>query len=360
MDGFIDLDTDILEYSSIAWPNPAMWSLTTSDSLFKYNSGSGYSDYKESEGVHTHSPTRHEPRASAKVNSHPSSQVMYNPWAFKNFPAPPTAWQTHPGEQGWPLQELFTKESFMDPYAFEQQGHERDHPSLDDISMPDYTGSSASSSRAISSMTGVSYEHSKQPSIMGPLDQEHYNQLVEALQPSTYHAQASAAHAMPTAMTTSLKPSAAAEARSASYTPGGRRASASSVLREISQPGTRNISGSSSRSGMEPATTTRKVHASPSGQVQGKKEAMNLEDKENEADDDTPRKGDDKTGGTALKTVSRVGVSVDTPKASRRVRSTGSILGDLTHEIDQVPNKDELSLNSPLKAPTPVVIDEGH
>lgn len=47
----------------------------------------------------------------------------------------------------------------------------------DDISMPDYQ-SSSSSSRAISSMTGVSYEHSKQPSVADASKDDQYEQIL--------------------------------------------------------------------------------------------------------------------------------------------------------------------------------------
>ena len=53
--------------------------------------------------------------------------------------------------------------------------------SREDIAMLDY---SSASSRAISSITGMSFEHSKQPSMATPMEDEEYTQLLENVTPT--------------------------------------------------------------------------------------------------------------------------------------------------------------------------------
>ena len=130
-------------------------------------------------------------------------------------------------------------------------------------------------------MTGISYEHSKQPSINSCLDDEQYNELIEALTPTKAPPAGTRAPSnTPSSSMSASKPSAAAEARSASYKTRSRRASA---LREISQPSTRDVSGSSEPKNLTPS----KLGASPSEKVRSKKEAQKGTQKE--ANQDTPK-----------------------------------------------------------------------
>lgn len=361
---FIDQGTDILEYSNIAWPNPTMWAPAPHTS-FKYNPGSVFSEFKEPEDAHAHSPTRHEIRAAAAVGSQASSHAAYyNAWAFRNFPTPLTQWQSNPREPRWPPYEPFMPDPFMDSYVTEGSMFRSGRSSLEDVPMPDYATSSSASSRAISSMTGISYEHSKQPSIVAPIDEEQYNQLIEALSPSK--AQASDTNALINSLAAvppmGSKPSAAAEARSASYARSGSRTSIPSVLKEISQPGTREVSNSSAKSNINiPADgcidpgVTHKVHPSPSGNIKGRKETISLENKENETAVETPRKAIDKVGDPQPKIVIRTG-GIDAPRTSRRKRS-GSILGDLEEEISHI-SKEEIILISPIRPPAQVAVED--
>lgn len=279
---------DILEYSNIAWPNAAMWS--HAPRLFKYNSGSTYSsDPKEAEDTHAHSPTRRELR-SAAADSQTSNAALYNAWAYRNLPAPLAQWQSRETRLS---QEPFISDPFIDPYVLDNSSARARgaRSSTEDVPMPDYAGSSSASSRAFSSMTGVSYEHSKQPSLGGPIDEVRYNQLVETVTaPKSQGPGTQAPVNTPSgAAPLGRRLSAAAEARTASYSGGGSR---SSILREISQRGSRNISETSTKSSLAADTieaVSRKLQVSPSGvagQVRGKKEGS--ENKENEGSVDTP------------------------------------------------------------------------
>ena len=97
----IDHNADILEYSNIAWPNTAMWS--QGPRMFKYNSGSGFSDVKEVDDSHAHSPTRHDNRVAG--SSQASNSAVYNAWSYRNFPSSQAQWQANAREPRWPTQE---------------------------------------------------------------------------------------------------------------------------------------------------------------------------------------------------------------------------------------------------------------
>lgn len=225
-------------------------------------------------------------------------------------------------------------DNFIDPYMLDPaMRHRGARSSLEDIPMPDYL-SSSTSSRAFSSMTGISYQHSKQPSLVGPLADEQYSQFLEALSPPKMlpigtHAPTNTPSAT---LPMGRKLSAAAEARSASYSKSGSR----SVLKEISQPGTRDVSGSSARSNIPPdpvveTASASKLHSSPSGPIRGRKEAMS-DNKENEDAIETPRKGsDNKVNNTPTRTARRTSGSVEVSSESKRNRSTGSAGGEIAH-----------------------------
>lgn len=312
----IDHNADILEYSNIAWPNTAMWS--QGPRMFKYNSGSGFSDVKEVDDSHAHSPTRHDNRVAG--SSQASNSAVYNAWSYRNFPSSQAQWQANAREPRWPTQESFMPDPFIDPYMLEPSVRppRAARSSLEDVPMPDY--SSSASSRAISSMTGVSYEHSKQPSITAPMNEEQYHQMFDVMGPPKTIVTGTEApvNTPSTTVPTSTRPSAAAEARSASYTKSGSR---TSLLKEISQPVSRDVSGSSARStsltteaAIEPAAN--KHHPSLSGHIKGKKEGAGQVNKENEGSIDTPIR-DSLTPSKIAPTSG----SIDTPNQSRRNRS---------------------------------------
>ncbi|PLB49584.1 hypothetical protein P170DRAFT_510115 [Aspergillus steynii IBT 23096] len=321
----------VLECSSIAWPNAGMW--TREPRLFKYNSGSGASELKEPEDTHTHSPTRHSTQQAASVGqmANPATQST---WQYKSYQGPPvTQWPSRLGEPKWAPQEPpLMQEAFIDPYLLDPSARHRGaRPSWEDISMPDYV-SSTTGSRALSSMTGISYEHSKHASIVAPIEEDAYAQLVQGLSPPK--PLACGTHA-PTNTPSSVapvgsKPSAAAEARSASYTRDGSR---SFVLKEISQAGTRNASESSIKSSLLPdplaeTTATSKLHASPNVNVKSRKEGMSQDNKENESAGETPRKETERLNNTPTRTVRRLSGNMDSPTEFRRQRSMSSARGE--------------------------------
>lgn len=235
---------------------------------------------------------------------------------------PPPKWTQNP-----PVQD-----PFIDPFKDYHQ-HRRARSTLDDVPMPDYIGSGSTSSRAISNMTGISYEAQKAPSVTAPIDDEQYNQLIEAFSPSK---KPSSGTYPPTNTPSSVppivpKPSAAAEARTASYSRGSGRPK---VLKEISQPGTRDPSGSSVRSGGAPGESLaepqppKRVGASPSASVRSKKEEKALlENKENDGDDrlNEPASGNSgKANRSQQRAVARAAESVNSLSDYKRKRSSGA------------------------------------
>ncbi|KAL4784508.1 hypothetical protein BJX76DRAFT_347750 [Aspergillus varians] len=316
---------NVLEYSSIAWPNTSMWS--KEPRLFKYNAGSGMSDLKEAEDAHTHSPSRHETRPPVATTGHIGNPPALNLWRNRTYKGPVPQWQGNYREARWAPPETVFADPFIDPYVLDPAARHRGaRPSWEDISMPDYVSSSASS-RAISSMTGISYEHSKHPSLVAPIDEEAYNQLIQALsppEPLSYSAQAQTGTSTTAAVPMGTKLSAAAEARSASYGKSGSRRASISILKDISYPGTRDVSGSSARSNTVPpdAAAVTKLHPSPSGPVKSRKEGMSQENKENEAE--TTCRESEKVHQTPSKLNVRTSGGMETPTEGKRRRSVGS------------------------------------
>ncbi|KAL4792728.1 hypothetical protein BDV19DRAFT_246725 [Aspergillus venezuelensis] len=316
---------NVLEYSSIAWPNTSMWS--KEPRLFKYNAGSGASDLKEAEDAHTHSPTRHETRPPVTTAPQAASQPSLNIWRNRNYQGPVPQLQGNYRDPRWAPPETVFADPFIDPYMLDPAARHRGaRPSWEDISMPDYA-SSSTGSRAISSMTGMSYEHSKHPSLVAPIDEEAYSQLIQALSPprpltsNTQEPNSSTTAAVPMG----AKLSAAAEARSASYSKPGSRRTSLSVLKDVSYPSSRDVSSSSTKSNTAPVdvtSTATKLHPSPSGPVKSRKEGLSLENKENEAE--AARREGDKINQTPTKLNVRSSGSMETPTDGRKRRSVGS------------------------------------
>ncbi|KAF7177147.1 hypothetical protein CNMCM7691_004881 [Aspergillus felis] len=327
----------VLECSNIAWPNSGMWS--RGQRVFKYNAGSIMSGAKQEEDLHAHSPTRHENRSVVANSNRVSNPAAYTAWPYRNYPPPPPPqWQNSNRETTWtyqPTQEPLVADPFIDPHILDPAARYRGaRPSWEDVCMPDYI-SSSSSSRAISSMTGISYEHSKQPSIVAPIDEETYSQLFEGVSPPKPLACNSQA---PKNTPSGLPPvapklSAAAVERSSSCVKTARRPS---ILKELSQPGSRSVSGSSVKSnlpaeGLLEATATCKLHVSPTTQIRSRKEGNPSDNKENEASSETPRRDNDKVDRTPTKLTVRTSGNFETPIESRRRRSTtGSARGGVS------------------------------
>ncbi|GIK04106.1 hypothetical protein Aspvir_008181 [Aspergillus viridinutans] len=327
----------VLECSNIAWPNSGMWS--RGQRVFKYNAGSVMSGAKQEEDLHAHSPTRHENRSVVANSNRVSNPAAYTAWPYRNYPPPPPPqWQNSNRETTWtyqPTQEPLIADPFIDPHILDPAARHRGaRPSWEDVYMPDYI-SSSSSSRAISNMTGISYEHSKQPSIVAPIDEETYSQLFEGVSPPKPLACNSQA---PKNTPSSLPPvapklSATAEERSSSCVKTARRPS---ILKELSQPGSRSVSGSSVKSnlpaeGLLEATATCKLHVSPTTQIRSRKEGNTSDNKENEASSEIIRRDNDKVDRTPTKLTVRTSGNFETPIESRRRRSTtGSARGGVS------------------------------
>lgn len=235
-----------------------MWS--RGQRVFKYNAGSVLSDAKQEEDLHAHSPTRHENRSVVANSNRVSNPAAYTAWPYRNYPPPPPQWQNNNRETTWTYQstqEPLMTDPFIDPHILDPTARHRGaRPSWEDVCMPDYI-SNSSSSRAISSMTGISYEHSKQPSIVAPIDEETYSQLFEGVSPPKPLACISQA---PKNTSSALPPvasklSAAGEERSSSCVKTARRPS---ILKELSQPVSRSVSGSSAKSSL-PAEASWKL-----------------------------------------------------------------------------------------------------
>lgn len=290
------LSTDILEYSQIAWPNPHMWVRVPPHTVYRVDQ-SNFVDAREPEDAHAHSPRKPELRMSigSLVSMAPASQpssssqapVMYsNAWApGRAFPIPMSQWypSVHTpsrnsrgrGHQDIP-QESFI-EPVIDPFVSDAPWRHRGaRSSREDVPMPDY---SSSSSRAISSMTGVSYEHSKHSSISAPMDEEHYHMLLEVVTPTRPPSGTRAPSNTPSTVAIIApvaKTTPATQVRKQSGNNKG--AGVTPVLRELSQPDSRDISGSVINLG-EKDTSPTKIGASPSVNVKSRKEG----DKENES-----------------------------------------------------------------------------
>lgn len=152
---------------------------------FKSNTGSSLADSKDTNDVHGHSPVK-----TTSTNNQ-SSGAVYNAWATgRAFPVP-VSQQMSQGPHAWPQayvdrwgappryfgQEPCLEPSFVNEAAWRQRG---DRSSREDIPMPDYSSSSASS-RAISGTSGnsgLSYEAAVN------MEDEQYNILIQAMTPT--------------------------------------------------------------------------------------------------------------------------------------------------------------------------------
>ncbi|KAJ6015793.1 hypothetical protein N7540_010384 [Penicillium herquei] len=282
----------ILEYSNIAWPNASMWTRAVPMST-KFNAAGDFVAMKPDDTPHSHSPVRPEPRLLPTASSQSSSSqgMLYNAWvANRAFPVPTSQWQNQPNDpRRWSLYQ----DRYLEPFVTEQGidalineeawTHRGARSSREDVPMLDY--SSSSGSRAFSSMTGVSYEHSKQPSLEAPMDDEQYNALLQALTPTKPPTMGTRAPSnTPSAAPQMPRPAAAAKARSKGYS---RSSARTSVLRDVSNsnPSTREVSGSTNISNAVQVSekiiiTPSKLGTSPSENVKGKKEGAKENAKE--------------------------------------------------------------------------------
>ncbi|OAX80777.1 hypothetical protein ACJ72_04885 [Emergomyces africanus] len=324
---------NILEGSNIAWPNPGMWHQATRPGL-KYNLGVDYSSFREDEDAHSHSPTRPEPRGVG--NSDSSSSLQDTTWPHRIYPIPQTSWARPvlpERDSRWPLQPVIN-DPFVDPFR-EPGFRRRSRSTLDDVSMPDYTASSSNSSRAISNMTGVSFgQHSKQPSTTTPIDDEQYNQLIEALSPGKITSGTRAPSNTPSSVPVmASRGSSAVAAETQVHRSHSKHPSRPGALKELPQPGMRAVSGSSARSdsdegiGSENAPLPTSL-LSPNPRVKGKKEGA-------ESEADTPRRGPSKIVPNSAKTVRRSKSNITGSSESKRKRLSASNQVEIAEDNDE-------------------------
>ena len=214
---------------------------------FQHNSGNALNDPKESQDTHTHSPTKHERRALASTSVRQCNRG--GPWAFRPPAVPPLVRPSSQTDPNWSNEESDTDpfNPFSDSYTLSDlEPHHSARNSGDDISMPDYQ-SSSSSSRAISSMTGISYEHIKQSSMNEITKDNRYDQIFRSFDPPkepTSRAQ-TPAEALSSLPVSFKEP----EARPVTSSNAATRRSISSILKDMSQTGAASdFSGSHARS----------------------------------------------------------------------------------------------------------------
>ncbi|KAJ5929740.1 hypothetical protein N7454_006690 [Penicillium verhagenii] len=312
----------ILEYSNIAWPNSNMWTdALRADS--KYNSTRNPDGPKPDDTTpHGHSPSRPEPRSVHPTSSESSGSQggVYNAWVSNRaFPVPISQWDRQGSERRWGYHPDLHVDRYFEPFAIATENligdltnnetwhHRGAQSSREDVPMPDY--SSTSSSRVLSSVTGMSYEHSKQPSMTTPIDDDQYNDLVQSLTPTKLPPTIGnrAPSNTPSALLAAAKPS-AEQSRSTALSHSSTRASA---LRELSQSSTRNVSGSSNKSlPIDNFSTPSKLGNSPIGNIKGKKERTKEKSKE------YPPKSLEKFAevAEAIETSKIIDVTVEDPK----------------------------------------------
>ncbi|KAM5475765.1 hypothetical protein McanCB56680_008028 [Microsporum canis] len=289
----------ILEASGIAWPNPGMWQqqpVHGSRHFLKHTVGPLYSSEKD-EDAYSHSPTRHDfrqlnsqnvqfgvgfPAMPYRLQPNPIPPQYGNPWLDRDGP-----WAAPPPPQ--------VSDPFVDPSknAWPPWPIRRRHSTLDDISMPDYIASSSSSSRVISNTAGLNFSRNKEPVQIALMDDEQYNQLIEAMSPRKVAGGTSPPTNTPvTAPTAVTVPSETQDVPSVAASTKNRH----SALRELSRPGdgVRARSGSSLRSRNSLNEAPQQLQTallSPSLNIRGRKEgslSVYEDDKENSSGDASP------------------------------------------------------------------------
>ncbi|KAI1914840.1 hypothetical protein LOZ61_001977 [Ophidiomyces ophidiicola] len=287
---------NILEHSNIAWPNAGMW-LQGPRPLLQYSFGYEKA-LSKNDDAHSHSPSRPEARFNLG-NIGPGPGLL----PCRIQPTASTQWQNNPWSEGDPAW-LVSQPPVMDPFVDPYRNLKQHRSTLDDVSMPDYPNSSTNSSRAIS--TNMSFGKSNQePTAPASIDDEQYNQLIEALSPKRA-GNGTCAPANTPASTTAKKTrlSEAAEARIKAARPG--------PLKEVSQPGSRLPSGSSIVCEPSPGRVATML-LSPSPNSIGKDKSVSP----------VPSGTSSISSGTHLKPTLPVGVSSDgkrkrSPKTDRK------------------------------------------
>ena len=178
-------------------------------------------------------------------------------WPYRLYPTTQMPYQPAP----WPERDLRWAPAppITDPFSEHisvpmPTRHQRS--TLTDVSMPDYFTSTSSSSRVISSTTKSSLGGNKEPSAPAPLNDEQYNQLIEALSPKKLGSGTCAPANTPVKKQSTNIESATKKSR---VTPSPAIKSGRSPLKELSQPATQESSCVPSR---QPSRASSRVPSS--------------------------------------------------------------------------------------------------
>ncbi|KAI9835467.1 MAG: hypothetical protein M1819_002385 [Sarea resinae] len=338
-----------LESAGIAWPNPSMW-YQMPQALYQ----SPRKDQSFDSTAHSHSPRRRN-SSGGQTQTLPSLPGPYHHFNSMGPPSLPLQGSALPNNQWVPL--LPTPDPFLSgSNRFTHRGW-AGRLSSGDQSMPDYSHSiTPVSSRSITASDVVM--HSKPSSVTDPLHDEQYDELVKALTPNKDGLSGTFAPANTRSSSTAtnpiqlLKPSAAADARAATYVQVHRRKSSaadsqSRGFREVSDIGMKSkVSEDVPESTMG---TEGKIQHKPSNSIRGKKEGK--------------KGGRDSSPSTAvmsnsaeyrrLRRMSGVNNTADNVSGPKRKRSTSSKLA--TTEEGEDPSQ-----SSPIRKASRPGLRSGH
>ena len=311
---------------NVAWPNPSMWANTAQP--FRLNPSNAYRDFKVQEDPHSHSPAKHESRTTfSRIDPPP-----YNPWAHKAYPAPLQWPPSYNPRWGYP--EQYIADPFADAYTAVNHTGARSY--RDDISMPDWK-SASSSSRAISNMTGISYEHSKQPSCVGTFGDERYDRVFRPYSPPKEPPVRSTPAPPPmTVHPTMLPPTGyrpmVTGARPESLAKTTIHRTLSSGLKDMPPPsGSRDVSVSSTKCNAPFQSSVEdedvEFYAGSGAHAKGKNIITILDDEQDGATTETPRRESVKINYTPTKTTVRSDEGTD-PGKDPGIPSIGFGRGD--------------------------------
>lgn len=266
---------------------------------------------KDDEDAHAHSPTRRSD-SSASLHVGGAFAIPYLPWGYgPPIPSPGVGWHQSAAHDTIGSLTVPIHDPFVDSFRANAPSQTRrsGRSTREDVPMPDYVsqGSSSLKSRAVSNMTGVSYEPTDDCRRSAD-DENAMNELVEALSPfrksdgGTLAPANTPSSVPPTAPGTS----AAAEARSASYPHSTNRVVSLEVYPHSES---RKMSDTCPKSHGADVLVHRKTHASPSNAIKSKKEGKEgqeaLDQKENESDsvETSAASGDEHLNGKISKVV---------------------------------------------------------
>ena len=226
--------------------------------------------------------------------------------------------------------------------------------------MPDWK-SASSSSRAISNMTGISYEHSKQPSCVGVPGDERYDRVFRPYSPPKEPPIRQIPAPAPMAVHPTMLPpmgyrsSAAPGAHLVSLAKNtGHRTLASGLKGMSPPPGSRDVSVSSTKCNAPFQSSVEdesiEFYAGPDAHAKAKSSITILDDEQDGVTAETPRKESTKINYTPTKTTARSGEGTDRDK-DPGIPSIGSSSGDFVPGSKPVaaaitPTKNQAPANS--------------